>query len=305
MKEKSSEKKLKSGCVSLTAVFVVGLILYYWMVEWIPAGHVGLIYNASGGLDQRVYKPQRLFLWPWQTLYVYPTTLQAAIYSGDATYGDKRAGEAILVTTGGGAQTLYDLVLYYRIKPEDVPLIIKEFGPIDLAQVQSQHIRRFAKEAASAIGNRYDVFELMGGQRNAASEEVKSRLVGALSKRGITIEHVFLLSPQPQGENVKAKILASVNSKTALTTSMLRNKLAEYEARIAVVNGRAEARSRSIVAAQSSAKSIEMQRLELAEAAVDAWNGVFSPIQPNGKQTVIVNGSDLSTLRAATEEENR
>ncbi|MGV3618287.1 MAG: SPFH domain-containing protein [Fimbriimonas sp.] len=301
MKEGKTERKLKIGCGAITAVAALAVISYYSLVEWIPAGHVGLVYNASGGLDQRVYKPQRLFLWPWQTLYTYPTTLQAAIYSNDATYGDRRAGEAVLVTTGSGAQTLYDLVVYYRVRPENVPLIIKEFGPIELEQVQSQHIRRFVKEAASAIGNRYDVFELMGGKRNLAAEEMKSRLDGALLKRGITIEHVFLLSPQPQGENVKAKILASVNSKTALTTSMLRNRLAEYEAQIAVVNGKAEARSRSIVAAQSSAKSIEMQRLELSEAAVDAWNGMFPPIQPNGKQTIILNGSDISTLPDATE----
>jgi len=254
-----------------------------------------LIYNASGGLDQKVYSPQRMFLTPWQKLYIYPTKLQAAIYTQDSRFGEVKAADGILVTTNDNAQTVYDLIVYYRVRPEDVHTVFNAFGPIDIADIQTQHIRRFVKEAASAVGSDYDVFQLMTAKRAEACDKLKSRLEAELGKRGITIEHVFLVNPQPQGD-VNNKITARVNAYTGLTTSTLRNQVAELDRQIAVVHGETEAKARSIVAKQSSAKSIEMQKLELEEEAVDAWNGEFSPYQLQPNQTVVINGGSGTTV---------
>lgn len=287
--------KLKAGCVAAAAVPLAAFLFYNVSAHWIPAGEVGLVYNASGGLDDRVYRPQRLFLTPWQRLYTYPTKIQAAIYSEDPVYGEVKAADGILVTTSDNAQTTYDVVVYYRVTPESVKQVFRSFGPIPIEDIQSQHIRRFVKEAVNAVGTEYDVFALMGPKREEASSKVRERLRSELGKRGIDIEHVFLISPQPVGD-VNSKIAARVNAYTQLATSKLRAQIAELDSQIAVLRGQTEARARSIVANQTSAKSITMQKLELAEEAVDAWNGVLPPIQPNGKQTIIVNGSDTKLI---------
>ena len=287
--------KLKAGCLALAAVPLAAFVFYNVSAHWIPAGEVGLVYNASGGLVDRVYRPQRLFLTPWQRLYTYPTKIQAAIYTSDAAYGEQKTADGILVTTSDNAQTTYDVVVYYRITPDSVVTAFKAFGPIPVEDIQSGHIRRFVKEAVNAVGTEYDVFALMGPKRQEACEKVQARLRGELGKRGIDIEHVFLVSPEPVGE-VGSKIAARVNAYTQLATSKLRSQIATLDSQIAVLRGETEARARSIVASGTNANSITMQKLELAEAAVDAWNGVLPPIQPNGKQTIIVNGGDSNLV---------
>ena len=287
--------KLKAGCLALAAIPVVAFVFYNVSAHWIPAGEVGLVYNASGGLVDRVYRPQRLFLTPWQRLYTYPTKIQAAIYTSDPAYGEEKTADGILVTTSDNAQTTYDVVVYYRITPDSVVTAFKAFGPIPVEDIQSSHIRRFVKEAVNAVGTEYDVFALMGPKRQEASEKVQARLSGELGRRGIDIEHVFLVSPEPVGE-VGSKIAARVNAYTQLATSKLRSQIATLDSEIAVLRGKTEARARSIVASGTNANSITMQKLELAEAAVDAWNGVLPPIQPNGKQTIIVNGTDSNLV---------
>ena len=287
--------KLKAGCLALVAVPILGFLFYNVSAHWIRAGEVGLVYNASGGLDRRVFPPQRLFLSPWQRLYTYPTKIQAAIYTSDPAYGEEKSADGILVTTSDNAQTTYDVVVYYRIKPDTVVTAFKAFGPIPIEDIQSQHIRRFVKEAVNAVGTEYDVFALMGAKRQEASQKVQQRLQNELGKRGIDIEHVFLVSPEPVGE-VKGKIAARVNAYTQLATSKLRAQIATLDSEIAILRGKTEARARSIVASGTNANSITMQKLELAEAAVDAWNGVLPPIQPNGKQTIVVNGGDLKVV---------
>lgn len=287
--------KLKAGVVAAIAVPVAAFLFYNVSAHWIPAGEVGLVYNASGGLDGRVYKPQRLFLTPWQRLYTYPTKIQAAIYTSDPAYGEQKSADGILVTTSDNAQTTYDVIVYYRIRPETVTTAFKAFGPIPVEDIQSQHIRRFVKEAVNAVGTEYDVFALMGPKRQEACEKVQDRLRNELGKRGIDIEHVFLVSPEPVGE-VKGKIAARVNAYTQLATSRLRAQIATLDSQIAVLRGQTEAKARSIVAGGTNAKSITMQKLELAEAAVDAWNGVLPPIQPRGNQTIIVNGADTKLV---------
>ena len=287
--------KLKAGCLALAAVPLVAFVFYNVSARWIPAGEVGLVYNASGGLVDRVYRPQRLFLTPWQRLYTYPTKIQAAIYTSDPSYGEEKTADGILVTTSDNAQTAYDVVVYYRITPDSVVTAFKAFGPIPVEDIQSGHIRRFVKEAVNAVGTEYDVFALMGPKRQEACEKVQARLREELGRRGIDIEHVFLVSPEPVGE-VGSKIAARVNAYTQLATSKLRSQIATLDSQIAVLRGKTEARARSIVASGTNANSITMQKLELAEAAVDAWNGVLPPIQPNGKQTIIVNGADSNLV---------
>lgn len=282
--------KFKAGCAALVAVPLIGFLFYSISAHWIPAGSVGLVYNASGGLDAHVYRPQRLFLTPWQRLYTYPTKIQAAIYTSDPAYGESKAADGILITTSDNAQTTYDVVVYYRVTPETVMQAFKAFGPIPIDDIQSQHIRRFVKEAVNAVGTEYDVFALMGEKRQEACEKVQARLVHELSPRGIEIEHVFLVSPEPVGE-VNSKIAARVNAYTQLATSKLRSQIATLDSTIAVLRGQTEARARSIVAGSTNEKSILMQKLELAEEAVDAWDGTLPPIQPKGNQTIIVNGT--------------
>ena len=91
-------------------VFFIGFGIWNSFMQWIPAGHVGLLYHANGGLERRVVTPKRIFV-PWMTtLYTYPTKLKAAIYTNDPDEGEVKAADAVKVTTNDNASTDFDIV---------------------------------------------------------------------------------------------------------------------------------------------------------------------------------------------------
>lgn len=73
--------------------------------RWIPAGHVGVVYDASRGLLPEVIKPKRVFIGWRQQLYTYPTQLMNALYTQDPTAGEV---EVSLLAFAGHHQSVYD-----------------------------------------------------------------------------------------------------------------------------------------------------------------------------------------------------
>lgn len=286
--------------IALGAVILVALVTYVWRVsqtEWIPAGHVGVLYHASSGLENKVYGPQGKYLNWFQTMYVYPTCVQNAVYTNNAVEGEGRAGDAIQITTSDNANTAFNVSVMYRVKREDVFLAFKTFGTIPIETVQSQHIRRAMKEALSAVGTQYDVFQLMGPKRKEASERMTAALAEKMGPKGITIERVLLLEPTPDS-SVAVKITNQVNAYTMLAISSTRLQLAEYERQISNIQAEAENKAKSLTAMQIAGKSAQLMDLDNVEAALDKWiaaGGHLPRFQLQPGQTVIVNGLPVPT----------
>lgn len=288
---------------------LVGLVALYgtWTysrTEWIPAGHVGVIYDAQGGLQKKIIPPRAVFVGWRQQLYTYPTQLQAAIYTQDANEGEERAADGINITTNDNANTIFDVVVMYRVLPQDVLTVFNAFGPIPIEDIQVQHIRRALKEAVNTVGTRYDVFELMGPKRVEASMQTTIELQNLLSRKGITVENVMLGGCYPTPE-VQSKITARVNSLTELQISRLRGELADIEKQTALVRAGAEAQSRKLSAAQIQGKSIEMLKLDTAEAALKKWNGQLPVLESKPGQTLVIGRDMLMGNGAARSNTNR
>lgn len=279
---------------------VVGLFLIYqgWMLSrtrWVPAGHVGVIYDAQGGLQKNVINPRAVFVGWRQELYIYPTQLQAAIYTQDPNEGEERSADGINITTNDNANTVFDVTVMYRVRPENVLTVFNEFGPIPIEDIQTQHIRRAVKEAVNVVGTRYDVFELMGPKREEASLAITKELQDILGKRGITVERAMLGACFPTPE-VQSKITARVNSLTELQISRLRGQLADIEKQTALVQAQAQAESRRVSAAQVQGKSIEMLKLEATEQALKKWNGQLPLLESKPGQTIVIGRDVLSSM---------
>jgi len=217
------------------AVFGIGYGVFWWVrTRWIPAGFVGVIYDASGGLQQKVYPPSAVTVGWRQQLYTYPTKLQAAIYTQDPDAGEERTADGILVTTNDNASTIFDVAVFYHVEPKDVFKAFDAFGPIPIEDIQALHIRRAVKEAANAVGTQYDLFELMGPKRQIAGEQMRKELQDRLSRKGITIDNAMLGSCYPSPE-IQGKITSRVNSYVELEISILKRQIAEIERQIAIV----------------------------------------------------------------------
>ena len=262
----------KIGCaIAAVALSVIGTVSYYSRLDWIDAGEVGLIYNP-GGVQDKVYDPQCLYVGFLQKLYKYPTKMQMAIYTQDPTMGEQKSADGISITTNDTANTTFDIVVMYRIEKQNVRKVFDTFGAISIEDVQALHIRRAVKEGANAIGNQYDIFQLLGKSREEASNKLTQELSNILGTKGITIVQAMFCQAHPTEENQK-KIIGRVNSYTLLEIAKLQTQLAEITRQIAVVLGTADNQARTLTAGQTSDKSIEMLELELTQKAIEKWNG--------------------------------
>jgi regulator of protease activity HflC (stomatin/prohibitin superfamily) len=275
---------------------IVGGSWWYSHTVWIPAGYVGVVYNARTGLQNKVYNPQAVYLGFFDQIYTYPTRLQAAIYTEDPNWGEERVADGIQITTNDSAITTFDVAVLYRVDPKDVFTVFQKFGPIPIDDIQSMHIRRAIREGASAIGNQYDVFQLLGPKREEASQRLTAELQSRLGPKGITIIQAMLMTAYPSSD-ISGKITGRVNSYTQLEISKLEAQIAEVSRQSSVVRGQAEAQARTLTASQTQDKSIDMLKLELEGQAIDKWTqagGHLSPIIVKPGETVIVgNGNSI------------
>lgn len=265
--------------------------------RWIPAGHVGVVYDASRGLLPEVIKPKRVFIGWRQQLYTYPTQLMNALYTQDPTAGEERSADGILITTNDNANTIFDVSIVYRILPENVVKVFQEFGPIPIEDIQANYLRRAAKEATNDVGTQYDLFSLMGPKRLEASQRLTESLRKRLAPSGISVDIAMLGTCYPTQE-FQSKITSRVNSYIELEISRLKRDIADIERQVAVVKGEANNQASQLTASQAKDRSIEILKLEADEMALKKWDGNLPSIATKPGQTVIVSDDSLAKMGA-------
>jgi regulator of protease activity HflC (stomatin/prohibitin superfamily) len=257
---------------------------------------VGVIYDASGGLQRRVLTPRRVLVGWRQKLYIYPTRLEAAVYTQDPTAGEVKAADGILVTTADNANTTFDVTVIYRVQPDDVFKVFESFGPLPIEEIQATHLRRALRDAVNAVGTRYDAFALMGPKRQEASEATTVELRRLLASKGLTVEYAMLGSCFPTPE-IQTKINQRVNAYTELEISELRRQIAEVERDKARVSNEAAAQASALSASKTEQRSLEMLQLEADREAIKKWNGQLPVAQARPGQTIFIDKSMLEMMQ--------
>ena len=290
------KKSHKIGCAFLA---ILGCGIAYWFyylsfTHWIPAGYVGVIYDAQGGLEKKYYLPQAVTLNWFQQLYTYPTKLQNAVYSQDPNSGEMKAADGISITTSDNANTIFDISVLYRVKPDDVFKAFAAFGAIPIEDIQAQHIRRAVKEAASAVGSQYDLFSLMGPKRQEASEKLTDSLREILARKGITVEQSMILTVYPSPDT-SSKINSRVNGYIQIDISSLNQQIAEINRQTSVMTAEAKQKAQGLTAAATSQKSLDVIQMDNTESAIDRWDGHVSPLSSDGHQTIVLGSGVLGT----------
>jgi regulator of protease activity HflC (stomatin/prohibitin superfamily) len=262
----------------------------YSRTEWIPAGHVGVIYDANKGLQNQIIPPKAVYVGWRQRMLTYPTQIQPAIYTQDQNEGEVKAADGIQVTTNDTANTTYDVIVYYRVNKNDVLKAYASFGAIPIADVQTLHIRRAVKEAANNIGVQYNAFELMGEKREEANAKLLAELQRLLAQKGISVEVAKFGACSPSSD-LQTKINARVNAYTELEIARLNGERAEVERQIAVIKAEAENRARTLSASQTQGTSLEMLKLQNYKAAIAKWDGRLPSISAQQGQTLVLGGA--------------
>ena len=104
---------------TVAALGIGSLVFYEARSQWVDAGYVGILYDASKGVSPDIIKPRRVLVGWRKRLYTYPTRLQSAKYVQASDEGEAKAADGIQITTSDNANTTFDVCVVYRVKPEN------------------------------------------------------------------------------------------------------------------------------------------------------------------------------------------
>jgi hypothetical protein len=109
-------------------------------------------------------------------------------------------------------------------------------------------------------------------------------------KKGITIEHLMLLTAYPE-PTTREKINRRVNQYTEYEIAQLRNQIAEVQRQTNVLTAQAQAEAAKLTGSTVVQKSLDQLQLQADEEAIERWDGHLPPIRTGNGQTVIVDSN--------------
>lgn len=288
--------KLKTVLAIVGTVAALGigsLVFYEARSQWIDAGYVGILYDASKGVSPEVIQAKRVLVGWRQRLYTYPTRLQSAKYLQAVDEGETKAADGIQITTSDNANTTFDVCVVYRVKPENALKVFNNFGPVDVATIQSTYLRRAIKDAVNDTGPKYDIFQLMGSKRPEFCALTTEALKARMEPNGITIDSVMLLTAYPTPETME-KINRRINQYTEYEIAVLKQQIAEVTRQSNVTKAGAQTEATRITSATTKDKGIDQLKLQVDEDAIEKWDGRLPSIRSAPGQTIVIGGDQLS-----------
>jgi regulator of protease activity HflC (stomatin/prohibitin superfamily) len=290
--------KFKNFVLGCGGVLALGAAIWGFIESrsaWIDAGYVGILYDASSGVQPKPLKPGRVFVGWRQRLYTFPTKLMSAKYVQDTSEGEQKVADGILITTSDNANTTFDVCVIYRISEENAIQVFTSFGPVDVETIQASHLRRAIKDVVNEIGPKYDVFELMGPKRQEFCQLTTDSLKKRMESKGIAIDSLMLMTAYPAPETME-KITRRVNQYTEYDIAVLRKQIAEVSRQTNVITAQARMTATQLTSATAKDKGLEQLQLQADEEAIEKWDGHLPEIRTGGNQTMVLDGSLLATL---------
>jgi regulator of protease activity HflC (stomatin/prohibitin superfamily) len=237
----------------------------------IPPASVGVKFNARTGLNEKLVKPQVVWLGFMEKLIVYPTSIRNATYTRNSNEGERQGEDSIKASTVEGSILPIDITVSYHVESSDVLKAFQNFGTEDLNDIQQNFIRWSTIYAVNVVAGSKSIFDLTSKDRAGFSTQVKDVLKPMLTEWGLTVDDVFIGEVYPN-EQVKAKVderIANVNSLELAKVSLERAKI---DAETTLTNAKKQAELNRLLALQGE-KVLELKKLEITKKAIEKWDG--------------------------------
>jgi regulator of protease activity HflC (stomatin/prohibitin superfamily) len=262
--------KTNQGWLAATLVVASALSLGGCTHE-VPPASVGIRFNASSGISEKLLKPQVLWLGPRDRLIVYPTSIRNATYTRNANEGERMGDDSIQASTAEGSTLPVDITISYHVDPDNVVKAFENFGTADLHQIQTDYIRWATIYSVNVVSGRHSIFDLTSKDRAGFGPEVKAELAPILGSWGITVDDVYLGEVYPN-EEVRSKVNERINMKNGLELAKVSLQRAQIDSQTILTNAKKDASLNALLAEQGE-KSLELKKLELQRQAIAKWDG--------------------------------
>lgn len=253
----------------------------------VEPGRVGIKVKQTGG-DRGVQdipaESGRVFYNPVNEYVLeYPTSVQRAIWTSNATEGAKGENEEIAFQSSDSLHFTADVAVGYHLPANTVPHFYVQFRNDDLAAFTHGFFRDATRSAIGDAAHNLTAEEINGSKQAALAKAAEAALTAKMLKYGVAIDQlVFTSPPRPP-----AQVKTAIEAKIAATQSAERveNQLREAaaEAKKTIVTAQAEAEANRLRQTALTPAILEQMRLE-------KWNGVLPQVVGTANPFVSLGG---------------
>ena len=276
--------------VLLAALLSVGCF------KQIPPSSVGIKFNASSGISEKLLKPQVTFIGWRQRLIIYPTSIKNASYVKNAGEGERHGDDSVKASTVEGATLPVDVTVAWHVDPANVVKAFQNFGTEDLDEIQRTFIRSTAIYGVNVVSGQRSIFDLTSKERSLFGPEVKKVISPILDDMGISVDDVYIGEVYPSGE-ITSKVSERVAKRNELEQAIIGLQQAKIDAQTTLTNAKKQAELNALLAQQGD-KAIQIKRLENQRRAIAAWDGAPSQISDGTIPFTNINPREVGVVTA-------
>lgn len=305
------------GAIVSGTILVLGVIAFFMMMEKVPAGYVGIVYNMNGGISDEVLTQGWHMVGPTKQVTLYSIGIeQSYLTSGED--GDSKNDDSFEVPTSDGKGLTVDLTFTYRYDPDRVTDLFTRFKGQSGKDVRDSFIKPNIIAWTKEITAQYPVTEILGDERANLNIAVSKYVHDKFEPYGIIVENVNLINIDAdedtraavqrkvtaqqelelaQIEQKTAKVQADKDKEVALIAAQQEKEVATINAEKAKIKAEGEAEAVRISAeaeSEANKKIAESLTPELIEKSkIDKWDGSVPAVTGSGTDQMLVDISDL------------
>ncbi len=266
--------KISSKTISVIALVLLFLIVLSSAIVIIPAGHVGVVFNAVIGVKKRPLHEGLNFVIPGvESVNIYDARVRNYTMSHSAGEGQKTAvNDAIYAPTKEGLIVGLDITVLYKIDKLKVPELHQKIGPDYEEKVLRPEIRNNVRMTVKDYG----IIEVYGPKRAVIQERVLEALRERLIPKRIICLEVLLrdvIFPEDFAKAIREKQVAQQEAQKM-----------EY-----VLEKEQKEAQRKVIEAKGQAKAIEIVQQALSRNPLYIQY-LWATKLPQNVQTMVVPG---------------
>ena len=295
----------KAGAVGgfvVAAVLVVGVGGAIMCSEMVPAGHVGIQYTMSGGVQREVLSPGFHFVSPTTKVTEYSVPIEQGYFV--RTDIDDSSFD---IPTSDGKTINVDMEYSYHFDSEMASTIFNMFRGQDGKTIEESFIRGKLKAWAAEVSSTYTVIDLFGDKRAELNSAMQSYMYDKFAEYGIVIDSVNFTRIETD-EETAAAIQKKVNAQQELELAKIEAETAQVQAEkdkeVAHIDA---AKKKEVAQLEADAELIKAQaqaqaNRELAASLTpelldkikyEKWNGQLPSVQAGADSNLIVDAGNV------------
>jgi regulator of protease activity HflC (stomatin/prohibitin superfamily) len=262
--------------LKIIVLVFLGLFLFRSTLIFVPAGHVGVVYDRGRGVLPHAMKEGLNFAIPvWQHVTLFDTRIQEYTMSAAVDEGALRRDDSLDAPTSDGQQVKVDATVLFKVNGDKAPELYKTVGEDYVDKI----IRPFSRSQIRMVISRYSAPSIYSEKRQEAETVMTNELADMLAAKNLILDKVLLravyFSPE-YSKAIEQKVIAEQ-----------RVKQAEYEVKEATQRAQAKiAEAKGLAEAQALQKaSLTQEYLQLE--AIKKWDGKLPQVTGGGSAPFI------------------